>query len=164
MKALEKIRGWKDTKKTLFWLIVIYSFVFLATIPLYFFRSESGFKWGSINLGWLVGALVSILAYWMIARFSESVVAAPGEKKGHVSMTLVGYGIRFLLYIAVLVVSAICTFKPEWFGGFDMISFWGAMPALVIMPFVTLITHLLALRRGEIVQTEKPEDTGDINQ
>ncbi len=68
-----------------------------------------------------------------------------GKAKTHpgaIGFSMFFSGMRFLLYAAVLVLSALCTFRPDLLGGFDAFNFYAAFIALLPMPFVTMFSNL----------------------
>lgn len=123
-------------KKVFFWLAVLAVVVYLALMPLYFFGLDKGYQYPN---GWLLGSVIELISYVTLIKFTNS-ITMDTEKK-NVPLILFSSLIRPLLYVAVLFVSGVCTFKSEWFGGFDMFSFWTSFAALLPMPAVIMICH-----------------------
>lgn len=112
-------------------------FVFLS--PLFFFYSFKGY---SYPMGWLLGSLIELLAYWTIMKMSQALFKK--EEAGHstaTSLALLSNGFRFILYAAGLFISAICTFKSEWFGGFDAFNFYTCAAAYMPMLVIVMVTQ-----------------------
>lgn len=128
-------------KKAFFWLVVLAVVVYLALMPLYFFGLEKGYQYPN---GWLFGSLIELFAYFTLIKTTNAVTKDPVNKK--LSLIVLMSLLRPLLYVVVLAISGICTFKSEWFGGFDMFSFWTSFAALLPMPVVVLVTHFISAR------------------
>ncbi|MCI1245134.1 MAG: hypothetical protein LKG11_04260 [Bacilli bacterium] len=137
-------------KKDFVLLAAFYGIVFVLLIPLFFFRLS---MW---NWGWLAGALVSLFSYWSISKLPDMLMGQ--TPSGMTVKSVLFMSARMLLYIAVLVVSAICTFKPEWFGGWDLLSFWSTMLAIVPMPFVLILSNLHGEKGQSEIHTLCPTD------
>jgi hypothetical protein len=130
--------GLNRDQKGMFWLVTISVVVFLALLPLYFFGLDKGYQYPN---GWWFGSLIELLAYFTLISFTNRLTE---QKSGnHTGLMILNALVRPLCYLVVLVISAICTFRPAWFGGFDMFGFWTAFAALLPMPIVVLCTHLM---------------------
>ena len=46
-----------------------------------------------------------------------------------------------------LVISAICTFKSEWFGGFAGFNFFAVAISYLPLPLVVMVNHFIASKR-----------------
>lgn len=108
--------------------------VFIGLCPLFFFR-----LW-AYPLGWLFGSIAELLAYLSLMYFSDSLFKKNDAQRAlSATMAAGSAGLRILLYAAVLVVAGICTFKPEWFHGFDAFNFYttaaGLLPMLAVIFF-----------------------------
>ena len=142
--------------KSLFFLACFDLFVFICFVPFAFFNTESGYWLGSLMLGWLLGCFAQILGYISII-FTSKVL---GNINGTSTLgTLFGGGgffIRYILYAGVLAISAISTFKPEWFGGFNCLNFFTCFSSIVVLSFFLMIYKIIEMK-NESKQTEKEE-------
>lgn len=136
-------------KKVFFWLAILAIVVYLALMPLYFFGVDKGYQYPN---GWLLGSLVELLSYISLIKMSNALTTS--EKK-NVGLVVLSSFLRPLLYVLVLGVSGVCTFKSEWFGGFDMFSFWTSFVSLLPMPIVILITHFIDASKAKKMKTEE---------
>ncbi len=132
-----------DDKKVFFWLSILAVVVFLALSPLYFFGLDKGYQYPN---GWLLGSAIELFAYFSLLKFSDLVTKENGNKK--TGLIILSSLLRPFLYIVVLVVSGICTFKPEWFGGFDAFSFWTVIASILPMSAVVLIVHFVTAKKS----------------
>lgn len=128
--------GLNRDQKGFFWLVTVSVVVFLALMPLYFFGLEKGYQYPN---GWWFGSLVEWLAYFTLIYFTNRLTEQ--KDTGHTGLLILNLLVRPLCYLFVLSISAICTFRSSWFGGFDMFGFWTAFAALLPMPVVILCTH-----------------------
>jgi len=145
---LDRYMALNERGKTLFWLVAIAVLGFFCLSPLFFLYSIRGF---SYPLGWLIGSLAGILSYLSISKQGN---ALSPSSSGSVLLVIGLMALRILLSAAVLVVSAICTFKSDLWGGFDAFSFYTAAAAVVLMPIVVLIVAKLK-KRGETHRSEE---------
>ncbi len=129
--------------KIFFWLAIMALVVYLALIPLYFFGIEKGYQYPN---GWLLGSVVALIAYITLIKMSVAITSEGVSK--NMGLIMLSSMIRPLLYVVVLAVSGICTFKSEWFGGFDMFSFYTSFAALLPMPAVLLIGHFIDSKKS----------------
>lgn len=136
-------------KKVFFWLTILAIVVYLALMPLYFFGVDKGYQYPN---GWLLGSLVELLSYISLIKMSNALTTS--EKK-NVGLVVLSSFLRPLLYVLVLGASGVCTFKSEWFGGFDMFSFWTSFASLLPMPIVILITHFIDASKAKKMKTEE---------
>jgi predicted ABC-type exoprotein transport system permease subunit len=131
-------------KKNLFILCAVSLLVFLILLPLFLIDQES---WA---FGWLLGSAIGAFSYYTIVLLAKSVVTTD-RRSGGVWVGIAFFALRFLLYSAALVVSAICTFKPEWFGGFGAdgtgFNFWATAIGFLPMPLLVAISHLIESRK-----------------
>lgn len=135
-------------KKGFVILSLVYGIVFILLTPLFFLR-HSDWPWG-----WLLGSAVSLFAYWSIGKIPDLLF---GKGKGGMTiLSMVLMFSRILLYGASLFISAICTFKPEWFGGWNLLSFWGVMLAIIPMPLVLILTNILDVGKPPKINTLSP--------
>lgn len=121
--------------------------VFLFLCPLFFVHQENNYPMGAYPLGWLLGSVAEILAFVTLMYMSDGLFAQ--KDMGHPVTSALAIGsasLRFVLYAAVLLVSAICTFKSEWFGGFNAFNFFTTAAGLLPMLFVVLIATFYDLK------------------
>ena len=136
-------------QRAFFWLIVLAAVIYLALMPLYFFGLDKGYQYPN---GWLLGSLAELFAYFTLIKTTNAITKDPANRK--MPLIVLGGLLRPALYVVVLAISGICTFKAEWLGGFDMFSFWTSFAALLPMPIVVLITHLLSTKNSKTIQKE----------
>lgn len=142
----------KEEGRNLFWLGVISLFVFLCLTPLFFFYDIQGY---SYPIGWLLASLFNLFAY--LSFLFQGKTLSPEGGKSSLPIALSLMFLRFIGYAALLVVSAICTFKNELFGGFAAFNFFTVIAALIAMPFILLILNFVtkkdrkatAMKEGE---------------
>lgn len=132
-------------KKVFFWLATISIVVYLALMPLYFFGLDKGYQYPN---GWLLGSGVELFAYFSLLKVTNALTKEGGNK--NMGLIVLSSCLRPFLYILVLALGGICTFKPEWFGGFDAFSFWTIVAALVPMSAVVLIVQFVSSKKGKI--------------
>lgn len=125
-------------RKVFFWLAILALVVYLALMPLYFFGLDKGYQYPN---GWLFGSAVELVCYFTLIKMSDVLTKDVSNRK--TALVIVSSFIRPLLYVVVLGLSGICTFKSEWLGGFDMFSFWTSFASLLPMPTVILIMHFI---------------------
>lgn len=135
-------------KKDFVLLCLFYAVIFVLLSPLFFLRHS---EW---PLGWLLGGAVSIFAYWSISKIPSLLLSKDSQGLTISSMALMGG--RLFLYAASLVSSAICTFRPEWFGGWNLLSFWAVVIAIIPMPFVVILSSLHENKKDPAVTTLTP--------
>lgn len=139
----EKLVDWyinqSEEGRVYFWMSVLTLFVFLCLCPLFFFYDIQGY---SYPLGWLLGSLFSFLSYWSMCYQGKN-LQKRDAKKGSLVFTLLCMALRFLGYVGVLLVSGICTFKKEWFSGFDAFNFYTSAASLIPLPFLLLLLAYL---------------------
>lgn len=131
-------------RKVFFWLAILAIVVYLALMPLYFFGLDKGYQYPN---GWFLGSIVELVCYVTLIKMSDVLTKDTSQK--NVALVVASSFLRPLLYVVVLGISGICTFKNEWLGGFDMFSFWTSFAALLPMPAVILITHLVDAIKGK---------------
>ena len=135
---VEKYLKLNENQKTIFWLAIIGAVVFIGLCPLFFFYEIKGY---SYPIGWVLGTLAEILSFWTIIKMSEA--AIPQEKGADPkALNIVFYiALRFILYIVVLTVAAICTFTT-WFGAFSLFNFWTTFAGLLPVQIYLFVRHL----------------------
>jgi hypothetical protein len=128
-----------EEKKTYFILVAIAILGFAFLSPLFFFRL------GSWPLGWLFGSVIEIICYFTIVRFSDTIFAEK-SKTSAVVVAVALNCLRIFLYLAGLFLGAICTFRSEWFGGWNAINFWAVFLSYMPLQVVLIVRSLLQLR------------------
>ena len=136
---VEKYLKLNENQKTIFWLALIGAVVFVGLCPLFFFYENKGF---SYPMGWLLGTGAEILSFWTIIKMSESVIPTDPSVDPKPLRIIFFVALRFIIYIIVLVVAAICTFKSEWFGGFNLFNFWTVFAGLLPVQVCLFISHI----------------------
>ena len=131
----ERYLALSSERKQLAWLIVVDLFVFVVLVPFFVLGLLS------LSLGWLLGAVLSILTM-LSMQYTSNSVFKKSSKPSALAFTSLFFILRFTLWAGVLIVAAICTFRPEWFGGFDLFSFYTCAAAYLPMPIITVIFSL----------------------
>lgn len=139
-------------QRAFFWLALLAVVVYLALMPLYFFGLDKGYQYPN---GWLLGSAVELFAYFTLIKTTNAITKDPANRK--MSLIVLGSLLRPLLYVIVLAIGGICTFKSEWLGGFDMFSFWTSFAALLPMPLVVLIIHFISIKGPKTDQKESKQ-------
>lgn len=139
----------KERDRTLFILGIFSLFIFLCLVPLFFFYEIQGY---SYPLGWLLGSIFSLIAYYSIDYQSKAL-----GNNGKMSLVLLLNGLRTLGYLLILLLGAICTFKKELFGGFDAFSFYTCAASLITMPFILLILSFCKKKESKVHKSEEIE-------
>lgn len=140
---VEKYLKLNEHQKTLFWLAAIGGVVFVGLCPLFFFYEAKGF---SYPLGWLLGTAAEILSFYTIIKMSEALLPTEENPNPSAAKVIIFVALRFLIYIVVLVIAAICTWVPNWFGGFNMFNFWTTFAGLLPVQVFLVISQLKAKR------------------
>ncbi len=129
-------------KKNFFILAFIELFVFLCLLPLMFFNA------GSWPLGWLIGGMATLLNYVLLVRFSKVILDPNSPAKGSTTLIgLVSSFIRYLIFAALIIFSAICTFKSEWLGGFSAFNVFAVALSYFPLPALILVSHFIAAKK-----------------
>ena len=139
---VEKYLKLNEHQRTLFWLIVIGVVGFIGLCPFFFFYQDKGY---SYPMGWLLGTLAEILSFFTIIKMSEALLPTEEEPNPRPTKIILYVALRFLIYIAVLVIAAICTWT-NWFGGFDMFNFWMTFVGLLPIQVLLVIRGLKSKR------------------
>ncbi len=142
--------------KSLFILGCFDVFVFVCMIPFAFFSTESGYWLGSLMLGWLLGCFAQILGYISIIFTSKVLGNISGTSGLGKLFGGGGFFIRYILYAGVLTISAISTFKPEWFGGLNCLNFFSCFSSIVMLSFYVMIYKIIEIK-NESEPTENKE-------
>jgi len=129
--------------------------IFLISLPLFFLSDIKGY---SYPLGWLLGSGAEILAFLSIVYFSKAMFGQGGSHTITTLLSILAGSLRIILYAAVLVLSAVCTFDPAWIGGFDAFNFFATFLGLLPMPLIVMISHLAASHK--IIKAAKEKDLG----
>jgi len=132
---VDKYLKLKEQEKILVWLLIFGVIGFVGLCPVFFFYQAKGY---SYPLGWLLGTIAEIIGWWSIMKMGDALLPESGDPKDRRNPILFVV-LRFAIYFAVLVIAAICTFKSEWFGGFDAFNFWTTFVALLPAQIITLV-------------------------
>lgn len=132
---VDKYLKLKEQEKILVWLLIFGVIGFVGLCPVFFFYQAKGY---SYPLGWLLGTIAEIIGWWSIMKMGDALLPESGDPKDRRNPILFVV-LRFAIYFVVLVIAAICTFKSEWFGGFDAFSFWTTFVALLPAQIITLV-------------------------
>jgi hypothetical protein len=134
-------------RKALFIMSVIALVVFIGLCPLFFIHNYENYPYVAYPLGWLLGSAAELIAFVTLVRFSDSLFKDKDATHATSSMLAMGSaGLRIFLYAVVLVVSGICTFKSEWFGGFNAFNFYTTAAGLLPMLGVVFFTQFFELK------------------
>lgn len=145
-------------QKTLFIMAVIALVGFIGLSPLLFLHNSDNYPYLAYPLGWLLGSAAEILSFWSLIFFSNSLFSKKGPSQTFASFAALGSAsLRIFLYAAVLVVSGICTFKSEWFGGFDAFNFYTTAAGLLPMLGIVLLTQFFEIKH----QDSAPKGSGN---
>lgn len=147
---------WDENQKSLAILVLIAIVGFCVQIPLFLIHDNDGFSYGAYPLGWLLGSLIEIIAFISMDLMVKA-LGRVSDKTSGTFLILGSFVVRFLLYIVGLIISAICTFVPEIWGGFSGFNFFTCFAALLPFPVVTWIFHYLSTKKGKSVSHEKEE-------
>lgn len=152
-KRISKFSNLDLNHRCLWILIFLALAVFLALTPLFFFHNDTtNYPYGAYALGWLLGSAVEIVSYWTIVKMSEALQT----NTANTAIKSIGFlTLRAILYVAVLLVSAICTFKSGWFGGFNAFNFFTTAAGLLPMGAVLLLAHFFELKKVDAVPETK---------
>ncbi len=112
-KFVDKYLSWDITRKELFWISIIDGIVFVILMPFF------AIGWLKLSLGWLIGSIASIGSFILINLPSKK---EWDEKKAKIIHIVLTYVVPIALLVILLIVSGICTFKSDWFSGFDLFS------------------------------------------
>lgn len=129
-----------DEKKDIFILVSLGLIVFVCLCPLFLIDK------GAWPLGWLLGSVIEVICYITILQLSAALTSSE-VKTSNTVKSFVGSIGRFFLYAVGLVISAICTFKSEWFGGFAGFNFFAVALSYLPLPIVVMVNHLISNKR-----------------
>ncbi len=140
---VQKYLKLNEHQKSLFWLLVIGVVAFIGMCPFFFFYEDKGY---SYPMGWLLGTAAELLSFYTIIKMSEALLpTGENPNPGNPARIIIFVALRFLIYIVVLVIAAICTWT-DWFGGFDMFNFWTTFAGLLPVQVLLVIRQLKAKR------------------
>lgn len=135
---IDKYLKLNDEQKTLVWLLAIGAVVFVGLCPLFFFYHSKGY---SYPLGWLLGTVAEIIGFWTIMKMGQALLPKEGQERDAKKIILF-VAIRFAVYVIALVLAGICTFKPEWFGGWAAFNFFATFAGLLPAQIIVLVRSL----------------------
>ncbi len=90
-------------------------------------------------MGWLAGGLLASLVYLDYVIKGEDYLSKIEDEKKAALIAGILYGIKAIILGAMLAVAAICTFVPEWFGGWNLLNFW-----TLLLGYLLLLIPILA--------------------
>ena len=147
---VEWYRSLNKLQTELFWIGLVDFVVFVALIPFF----TLGYL--SLSLGWLLGSLISICSH-LTMNFSAKVILKDASgKAGGAMFSILFFFLRMFLWAVGLVISGICTFKSEWFNGWDLLNFWTCFAAYFPGTIVLIISNFRA-RKVEGREPSKKE-------
>jgi len=119
-----------------FWMIIIGIIGTIILLP-WCFLSNPG-----LSLGFLFGSLIEIGCYRLIVLTSDVMTKSATEnvKSSVLIFSTLGFGIRFILYAAGLVLAALDTFKWKT----NTLSVWTTFAAYMPMAIIVAVTTLKA--------------------
>lgn len=145
-------------QKALFILGMIGFLGFVLLLPFFFFHLENNYPLGALPLGWLLGSLAEVLSAFLLFHFTGSILDPKNDSTKTIIQSIGAYALRFALYVIVLLFSAICTFVPAWFGGFNAFNFFSCAAALLPMLFVILFTQYQSAKTEDLPVSKKPAE------
>lgn len=136
-KLVDKYLSLPKSKRELVWIGLIDLIVFIILVP---FFTIGLLK---LSLGWLIGSIVAIVSHLMMNYSAKTILSDVNQsKKSGTLLAMVFFFARILLWAIVLVISGICTFKSEWFNGFDLFYFWTTFGAYFPATIVLLVSNM----------------------
>jgi hypothetical protein len=132
----------KPEQKDLFIIALVAVVVWLCLLPLYLIKE------GAWSNGWALGSAVALIGYFTLVK-TLSKFGAESQKTSSVAFTILFAGLRYILYAAALAVSAVCTFRPDWFGGFAGFNFFATALALIPTWAVLLFSNFVRAKKEE---------------
>ena len=134
MKLSEKFVNWEEWKRNVFILSVLAIVVTVALLP-FALLGQPG-----IATGWLVGSMISVLAYLSIVYSSFAILRKDNDGKGMGLSVFFSFA-RMGLDAIGLVLGALTTFvfKSPW------LNFWAIFAGYLPMPGLIAILHFIGL-------------------
>lgn len=145
-------------QKALFILAMIGLIGFALMLPLFFFHLENNYPLGALPLGWLLGSAAELFSAYLLFHFAGTILDSKNDSGKTIVQSIGAYGLRFALYAVVLLLSAVCTFAPGWFGGFNAFNFFSCAMALLPMLFVILLTQYQSVKAEGAAAVKSPAD------
>ena len=134
-KRMEWYLSLNTHKKIVVWLAIFYAVVFIVLIP--FFT----IGWLKVSLGWLIGSIASLGTIFLIDFKNKS---GRLSEKAFKALVFSSIGI---IWVLILVISAICTFVPKAFNGFDLFYFWTVILSALPLIVAFVVDSVLKKRR-----------------
>ncbi len=122
-----------SVQRVCFLLGVLTVVVFAALLPFAFFDKPG------LAFGWLVGNIISLLAYLSIVYGSKTLLSQGNTKSLALGLTTLFSILRFLFYGVGLLLSALCTFY--WHNSW--LNFWTVFAGYMGMPLLVVINHFV---------------------
>ena len=134
MKLSEKFVNWEDWKRNVFILSIFAVVVTIALFPFALLGNPG------IAVGFLLGSVISVLAYLSIVYSSFAILRKDNDGKGMGLSVFFSFA-RMGLYAIGLVLGALATFvfKNAW------LNFWAIFAGYLPMPALIAVLHLIGL-------------------
>jgi hypothetical protein len=158
MNKVKKFLEMDAVHRALWIMIAVAVVVFVCLCPLFLLKSEDNYPYVAYPFGWLLGSVIEILAYLTIIKMSKSLLTKKADHPVTMGLALLSGSLRMFLWASGLLVSAICTFKSEWFGGFNAFNFYTCAIAYLPMLFIVLLTQFSANRKKASVSKDSDTD------
>lgn len=138
--------------KECFWIGVVDLAVFAILVPFFLL----GYL--SLSLGWLLGSAISLISHLTMNFAATSIVReAQSTKKVGTLLGVLFFMLRMILWAAGLIIAAICTYKAEWFGGWNGFNFWTTFAAYLPATVILVISNIRSRNHPQQVQQEEKE-------
>lgn len=147
MTLAERFNKWDEYRKNLFILSAFGIFVTILLLPFCFFSLPG------VPFGFLLGSIVSLIAYITIVKGSSLLLTGNGGA-ATTGLTFVFVILRFALYGGVLVLAAFCTYR--W--NFAWLNFWGVFSGIIPMPALISIMELIKRHKAKGAPTSLQSD------
>jgi hypothetical protein len=134
MKLSEKFVNWEEWKRNVFILSIFAVVVTIALLPFALLGNPG------IAVGFLLGSVISVLAYLSIVYSSFAILRKDNDGKGMGLSVFFSFA-RMGLYAIGLVLGALATFvfKNAW------LNFWAIFAAYMPMPALIAVLHIIGL-------------------
>lgn len=137
MTLAERFNNWDEFRKNVFVLSAFAILVTALLLPFCFFNLPG------VPFGFLVGSIVSLIAYLTIVKGSSLLLSGNGGAAS-AGLTVLFVTLRLALYGGILVLAAFCTFR--W--NFAWLNFWGVFAGIVPMPILISVMEYLKRRKA----------------
>lgn len=134
-----------SAQRVSFLLGVVTLVVFVGLLPFAFF-DHPGYAFG-----WLIGNLISFIAYVSIVFGSKTLLGQGGQKGLALGLTVFFSMFRFVFYGVGLLMGALCTF----YWGNPWLNFWTVFAGYMVMPLLVIGNHFFEAN-AEAKKAAKP--------